>query len=182
MKGRLFIVVLVAAVVAGVASVGAAGAPTAQAQRVASLEQPILHELNAVRAAHGLRPLRVSPGLRTAAVGHSRAMLTGGFFAHTSRDGSSFSERIRRSYGPTGFAAWSVGENLLFTSVAIEPSAALAAWMASPPHRRNILSPVWREVGIAVLRSPSAGGTFRGGHAWVVTMDFGSRDVQQPSA
>ena len=47
--------------------------------------------------------------------------------------------------------------------------------MGSPAHRKNMLDPNWREVGIASMHTSSAGGIFGGGPTWVVTMDFGVR-------
>jgi uncharacterized protein YkwD len=167
---------MLVAALAAIASGTATGAPAgAKAERVASLEQGILRELNAARAHRGLQPLRLNKGLRTAAAGHAQAMLTTGFFSHSSRDGTSFSDRIRRSYTPRGFTSWTVGENILFDSDAIGAPATIAAWMASPPHRRNLFSRAWREVGIGVAHTSSAPGVFGGGSAWIVTMDFGSR-------
>jgi uncharacterized protein YkwD len=182
-KGRLSFLVLVVVAAATVAS-AASGAPvTARAERIVSLEQSILRELNDMRSARGLRPLRLSRGLQVAALGHSRAMLSSGFFSHSSSNGASFSDRIRRSYSARGFVGWTVGENILFDSAAIDAPATIAAWMASPPHRRNLLSPAWREVGIGVARNASAPGVFDGGSAWVVTMDFGARaGAKKPAA
>jgi uncharacterized protein YkwD len=48
-------------------------------------------------------------------------------------------------------------------------------WMASPEHRRNVLDPMWRDVGISALHAPVAPGIFAGGPVTVVTADFGRR-------
>ena len=99
----------------------------------------MLVELNAIRRAHGLTPLRLSRPLSSAADSHSRAMGTFGFFSHSSRDGSAFWKRVQRFYGPDGHATWSVGENLLWSTTGLDASRALKLWMASPGHRKNIL-------------------------------------------
>jgi uncharacterized protein YkwD len=155
----------------------AAAADTAPAaiERAQALDQAILLQLNATRATHGLRPLVLSPALASAAASHSRSMLQGGFFAHESQDGSSFALRLKRFYRPAGYASWSAGENLLYDSGALDAPTAIQAWLASPEHRRNMLDPTWREVGVAAMHSASAGGTFGGDATWVVTMDFGVR-------
>lgn len=181
-KGRLSLIVLVVAVTATLVGSASAAPVSARAERVSSLEQSILRELNAVRSGRGLRPLSRSKGLTAAAVGHSRSMLTAGYFSHTSGNGTSFSDRIRRSYGSRGFATWTVGENILFDSDAVDATATIAAWLASPPHRRNLLSAAWRDVGIGVARTGAAPGVFGGGSAWVITMDFGSRSGKKPAA
>jgi uncharacterized protein YkwD len=146
---------------------GSAGLP--------ELEAAILGELNAVRVARGLRPLAVSRGLQAAARAHSRAMLDSGAFRHDSADGTVFFDRIRRFYPSRGFDSWSVGENLLFQTDQLAATEAVAAWLGSPSHRRNMLSPAWRDVGVGVWRAAAAPGDFAGADASVVTVDFGSR-------
>jgi uncharacterized protein YkwD len=144
-------------------------------QRDAGLEMALVHTINQVRRAHGLRPLRVSPGLRASAVGHSRAMLTNGFFEHDSLDGTRFHDRIRRSYPNRGYETWSVGETLLMSSSDLTVGAAAEAWLASTPHRDILLDSTWRDIGIGVVGSPSAPGVFQDSPAWVVTADVGVR-------
>lgn len=151
-----------------------ASAPGA-AGSVQALEQGILTGLNETRVAHGLKPVRSSNELRNAAAFHSRSMLELGFFAHESADGSPFSDRLKRYYSPRGYTSWSVGENLLFTTAEIDPAAAIQAWLDSPGHRRILLSPGWREVGVSAQRSDAAAGTFGGEPTWVITTDFGFR-------
>jgi uncharacterized protein YkwD len=152
------------------------GAPT-KLERRAALEAGVVREMNEVRAARGLRPLRAVPSLRTAARSHTQAMLSQGFFSHDSADGTAFNERIRRYYSNAGFARWSVGEALMATHGPItEAEAVVAAWLASPPHRAIVLSPTWRDAGIGVMYTSSAPSTFGGAEAIVVTADFGLRE------
>ena len=61
-----------------------------------SLESSVLADLNAVRAAHGLVPLRLNPSLAAAASSHCRQMVADGFFAHDSPNGLRFARRDRR--------------------------------------------------------------------------------------
>ena len=77
----------------------------------AALDAEILARVNAVRAANGVAPLQPSPELAQAASAHSREMLERGYFDHSSADGTSYDDRIRRYYHPGGRA--DVGENLL---------------------------------------------------------------------
>jgi uncharacterized protein YkwD len=180
MKHRLLVLglLLLCAVSAASAATSATRGGTAST-RLTSLEERILVELNHTRRTAGLRPLARSSGLTSAALLHSRAMVQYGFFAHESRDGSSFERRVQTRYTPRGWGRWSVGENLLFSSGALSAAAAVRAWLDSPPHRRNMLSAAWREVGIGAVFSPAAAGVFRGGPTWVVTMDFGARTGRQ---
>jgi uncharacterized protein YkwD len=157
------------AVSASAASTSAAG------ERTSATEMGILSQLNAVRSADGLRPLVISGDLEDAAAAHSRAMLQEGFFEHDSPDGTSFSARLQSFYSPRGFDRWFVGENLLYASDDVTPAEVIDAWMHSPGHRANILTPRWREVGIAAMEAASAPGMFGGRHTFLVTMDFGLR-------
>lgn len=165
---------LAALAVALTAGHGAA-APSARAAGLVNLEAAIVRELNRVRAAHGLRPLSVAQGLETAAAGHSASMLTTGVFEHASADGTSFGDRIRRTYPARGFRSWTVAENLLYNTGMMSAGAAVEAWLESPPHRANMLSAAFREVGVGAAYTQSARGDFGRGAALVITIDFGAR-------
>lgn len=155
----------------------AAPAQSAKVERRTGLEAAVVKELNRVRANAGLKPLRSAPSLRTAARGHSAAMLELGFFSHESADGTAFSERIRRHYTNRGWRTWSVGEALLASAgTTLEPAAIVEAWLESPPHRAIILSPAWRDAGIGALYAPAAPREFGGSATIVVTADFGVRE------
>lgn len=159
-----------------VSPVATPGAST-NVERRATLEAAVVREMNRVRSAKGLRPLRTAPSLRSAARSHSQAMLANGFFGHDSTDGTAFSERIKRYYTNRGFSRWSVGEALMASEgSAVDAQAIVAAWLESPPHRAIVLSPTWRDAGIGVLYAPTAPETFGGAEAIVVTADFGLRE------
>ena len=145
------------------------------ADAMAALEAQVLVEMNTVRRSRGLKPLRSSTRLAAAADAHSRAMARRGFFSHNSADGSPFSKRIERFYGPRGYRYWSVGENLLWSSPSVDAAGALKMWMNSPPHRANMLARGWREVGLSAVHVPSAPGVYGGREVTVVTADFGVR-------
>ena len=155
----------------------ASSASAAKVERRVTLESAVIRAVNRVRAESGMRPLKASPSLRTAARGHSRAMLEGGFFSHDSADGTAFSERIRRQYTNRGWRTWSVGEALLASEGStVSPDAVVDAWLDSPPHREIIMSPTWRDAGIGVLYAPEAPREFGDAETVVVTADFGFRD------
>jgi uncharacterized protein YkwD len=140
-----------------------------------SLESSVLQQLNQIRVAHGLNPLELSSQLSAAATAHSLDMLANGFFAHASSDGLSFAQRIAEYYPPAAASFWSVGENLLWSAGHIDAATSLAAWMADPGHRANILSPTWRQIGISAESSSDAPGVFGGEAVTVITTDFGAR-------
>jgi signal transduction histidine kinase len=68
--------------------------------------------INAERAAHGARPLKLEKRLSRAALRHSRDMVANRYFAHDSRSGAGFSARIARTGWMQGRSRWNVGENL----------------------------------------------------------------------
>jgi len=176
MKRALVLLALLLAVTGGIADrAAAAGAAPAATERLPGLDHAILVRLNATRVSRGLRPLVLSDELQAAAVAHSRSMLEGGFFAHESRDGSSFVARVKRFYRSSGTDAWSAGENILYDTAELDAGTAIEAWLGSPAHRDNMLAPEWREVGIGSLHASTAGGAFGGEPTWVITMDFGAR-------
>ena len=140
-----------------------------------ALQGGLLDQVNALRAQHGLPRLRASQELAAAATAHSLQMARLGYFSHNSANGASFSQRIARFYPLGGYRSWSVGENLLWSSPNVGASRALRIWLASPPHRANLLSPRWRQIGLGAIHSPSAPGVYRGSAATIVTADFGVR-------
>lgn len=152
----------------------AAGKP-ARTVTVDTFERSVLVELNAVRREHGLVPLRLSKPLTVAADAHSRAMGAHGFFAHDSRDGSVFWKRVKRFYGDGSSSSWSVGENLLWSTPGLDAQRALRLWLDSPGHRRNILTPRWREIGVSAVTVPAAPGVYGGRDVVILTTDFGVR-------
>ena len=171
----LALLALVAAVVHAPVSAARAQEDT-RTVRLASLEASVVRELNRVRTARSLKPLRAAPSLRTAARSHTKSMLDFGFFGHESADGTAFSERIKRYYTNRGWQSWSVGEALLASQGRqTEASTIVSAWMNSPPHREIILSPSWRDVGIGALYAPAAPREFGNAETVAVTADFGIR-------
>ena len=153
----------------------ASDATPATTERLKALDSQILTRLNATRAAHGLRPLVVSGALENAAVSHSRELIQAGVFQHDSPDGTSFVQRLKHFYSPSGYSSWTAGENILYNTADIDADTAIRAWLDSPPHRENMLNPEWREVGIGSVHASTAGGTYGGAPTWVITMDFGAR-------
>ena len=108
--------------------------------------------LNGERTDRGLAPLRPNAKLTGVATAYAQDLVTGSYFSHTGRDGSSAFDRIERSGYIPRFAGWVVGENLAWgTGELATPGAIMTAWMNSPGHRENILNPEFREIGIGVV-------------------------------
>ena len=143
-----------------------------------ALESPTIWRINAVRRSHGLKAVRPSPALGRAAVFHASSMARFGYFGHTSRDGTTFGARLARYYPAGRFASWAAGETLLWSSPDVTPERAVSLWLASPKHRRILLDPRWREVGLQAVHVDAAPGIFGGLELTMVVADFGVRVSQ----
>lgn len=124
-------------------------------------EQQILDLVNNDRLSHGLSSLALNPTLNLAAQAKAEDMLKEKYFAHTS---------------PAGATPWywfkSMGYNYTFAGENLAEGYSDAtdlekSWMASPTHRANILSPLYHELGLAVVNFENTS---------LVVQLFGSRD------
>jgi uncharacterized protein YkwD len=140
------------------------------------LQRDLLHDLNAIRAQHGLAPLRLSAGLAAAARQHASEMLRRGYFSHSSANGLPYWKRIRSFYPELAGANWTVGENLYWIPGEVGAAQVVRRWMHSPEHRENILMPAWRQIGIAVESRRDAPGVFDDLSVTVFATDFGARN------
>jgi uncharacterized protein YkwD len=170
LAGLAALMVVLVAPSAGSADSRGTTAPSSQ------FRATFLEQVNALRTSRGLARLRLSPALSAAASSHSAEMARVGYFSHNSANGASFSSRIGRFYPLRGFRSWTVGENLLWGAPDVGARRSLKLWLASPPHRANLLSPRWREIGLAAVHSTRAPGVYGGRPATVVTADFGTRN------
>ena len=141
-----------------------------------ALDLSVLEQLNQVRLKAGLVALQTSPALSASAAQHSTEMVIDGYFSHNSRNGTVFWKRLLHYYPLIGSDAWSVGENMLWTSGGLTAVHAVALWMASPEHRANVMNPRWRQIGISALQRSNAPGTFDGRTVIVIVTDFGVRN------
>jgi uncharacterized protein YkwD len=126
--------------------------------------------VNDVRVARGLPRVGVSPALARSSRLRAGAIVRCRHFSHTPC-GQSFGS-VFRTVGYTR-QRFAVGENLSWGSGYLgSPQHALAGWLTSPPHRSVLLSPRWREVGIAVV---ATSGLFAPGPNRVWVTQFGRR-------
>jgi uncharacterized protein YkwD len=118
-----------------------------QAGNVLQVRAATLCLVNAQRARHSLQPLSENLLLQRAAELHSLDMAARDFFEHQNPDGVQPDARIVRQ----GYPPILVGENLAWGETAKSaPAAIVELWMNSPGHRRNILEPQYREIGIGM--------------------------------
>jgi uncharacterized protein YkwD len=123
--------------------------------------------VNVLRRAYRLGMVRGNGPLNRSSLLKSNAVMRCGF-SHTPC-GMSFMSTFRRAgYLP----ARALGENLAWGQEDLgSPLETLSAWLGSPPHRANLLSPRWRDLGIAVQQGRIFG--YDGVSLWV--MEFGRR-------
>lgn len=121
--------------------------------------------VNKARLDNGLAPYGWSSLLAAAAQRHADDLAAHGLASHTGSDGSTPSQRILQA----GYIAWGngkvVGEN--FWTGFGSPEDALKWFLGDPPHRANLLSERYREIGIGFARDGN-------GRAYYV-LDFGAR-------
>jgi uncharacterized protein YkwD len=144
-------------------------AAASPAHAASSMARGTLAELNRARATHHAPRLHADRRLARAAIRHSRDMVAHRYFAHASRSGRSPAGRVERTGWMRRRLRWAVGEDLAWRAGRPTPRAIVRAWMHSPPHRRILLDPAYRVVGIGVAR-----GTPVGSPGVTVTADFGS--------
>lgn len=109
--------------------------------------------MNRIRARFGLRSLHPNRCLHRVAARHAHDMVNRRYFAHTTPNGWDPGRRARASGYVPRRAAWLVGENIAWgVAGAARPAWVVRAWMHSPPHRHNLLSRHFRDVGIGVAR------------------------------
>ena len=120
----------------------------------------LLELYNRERVAAGLPPLHASSQLQAAAQAHADECAASGTGSHIGLDGSRPRDRILR----TGFAGRYTGENWAWGRTA---ERAFEMWFTEEtpngPHRKNIMSPNYSEVGFGIGQS-------RGGYFFVANL------------
>ena len=141
---RRFAVPALAACSFAVAAAPASAASPCTAQAT-SARTTTLCLINAERAAHGARPLKLEKRLSRAALRHSRDMVANRYFAHDSRSGAGFSARIARPAGCRA-APGARREPRLGLRRSRHPRAIVKAWMHSTGHAKRS----FRVIGIGI--------------------------------
>lgn len=131
--------------------------------------------LNEQRPAYGLAPLSVNRSLGKVAGRYSALMVRKRFFDHVSPRGSTLISRVRSATSYLrGSRSWALGENIAWGLGSLgTPAAAVDAWMHSPEHRANILTPGYRNIGIGVATGAPVSSQHMPGATY--TTDFGRK-------
>jgi len=124
----------------------------------------LLNLTNYERVQEGLAPLSFNSRLATAAQKKGQHMFEHNYWAHFGPDGASPWDFIRGE----GYNYTYAGENLAkgFTT----SYDAVKAWMKSPTHRANILSPNYTEVGFSISE-----GRLQNEDTVLIVQEFGAR-------
>jgi uncharacterized protein YkwD len=163
MKTLQILIVAIALAVAVPASADATCGPAADRDPAAgslpAARSATLCLLNVQRRSHHERALRFNHKLALAGVRHARDMVDKQYFSHDAPSGQDFVQRIMNTDYVPASSRWFLGENLAWGSQEQStPRMIVRAWMASPGHRRNILTRGFREIGIAVVPGAPVGG------------------------
>jgi len=170
---RAALAVLVLAVVLTFAESASAGPVVTSADK---LRTGVIAEMNRVRAAHGLRRLSVRPRLQQAGAAHATNLARHGVFTHDWANGTPFGRWIAWYWPGPGYGSWSAGENLYWAGPVTSAKAVVAAWLASPGHRANLLSRSWRAVGVGAVKIRGPVGDYAGvPTAFLIAAEYGRR-------
>jgi len=136
--------------------------------KTAEIQFNMLDGINALRAARGVEPVRLSPELTAAAKTHSQDMSVQNRPWHFGSDGSSPIDRVAR----VGYQGRMIGENISETyETELET---LAAWMNEPETRETMLDARASDLGFAWYQESS-------GKIWW-TLITGQPGVRGPGA
>ena len=134
--------------------------PARTAKVGGSLAAAVVTLANAERAKAGLGALAVDARLTAAANAHSADQAATNRMDHTGSDGSTMADRVNAS----GYRWRALGENV---AVGYQDAASvMTGWMKSAGHRKNILTPGFTAIGVAVAAAGD------GTYYW--TMDLGT--------
>ncbi|MDA3630023.1 CAP domain-containing protein [Saccharopolyspora oryzae] len=135
----------------GIGSV--AWAPAAMAS--GSVEDQVVALVNKARADAGCSAVKVDSRLTKAAAGHSADMAKRNYFDHTTPDGVTFDQRIKKAGNPSP-GAENIAQGYRTANEVMD------GWLKSEGHKANIVNCSLKTIGVAVSDT---------GDYW--TQDFG---------
>src|SRR5207244_3976625 len=154
---------VLASVLAVLGLLGTCGPLLVDGASLDASEQDLVARINSFRASRSLPTLAVSDTLTSAAKWMSLDMGARNYFAHTSLDGRSPTQRMADA-GYPAFGTWT-GEDLAagYTST----GDVLNGWINSPAHYAVLVNPHYHAIGVG--RGYATGSTY----GWYWTADFG---------
>lgn len=124
----------------------------------AAFEAEVFAVVNQKRAEAGLAPLAVESRLTQAGKGYAKVLADYDHFSHTGPDGSTLVSRVEAAGFPFTVQ---IGEVIAWGSNGWPPADIVQAWMDSPSHREQIMSPVYTQAGVGCYFTEEAGLTVR---------------------
>lgn len=115
----------------------------------------LLADTNAQRTGNGIAELAINSQLNAAAQAKANDMAARNYWSHNTPEGNPPWVFVQNE----GYAYQKLGENL--AAGFDNEQSTINGWMASPPHRENLLDPAYTEVGFGYANNPdytSAGG------------------------
>lgn len=162
LRRRMLTWVAALLIIAKVAAISLVALTPATAELATITAATITELSNTERKKAGVTALKTSALLSNAAAQKAQHMLDEDYFAHISPSGVTPWFWI----GKAGYEYQIAGENLAIDFT--EAEDVVAAWLASPTHRDNMLNSSYTETGVAI-----ATGEFQGGTSTVVVHMFG---------
>ena len=123
-----------------------------------SYEMQVLNLVNEQRRKNGVGELTYSYELEAVGKAHSEDMLKNHYFSHNSLDGKTPFDRMRAAGISFGYAA----ENIAAGQQG--PAGVMNSWMNSEGHRKNILNPNYKKMGVGIA--------YGGGYGIYWTQEF----------
>lgn len=120
-----------------------------------AVRSKILDWTNRLRARRGLWELQPNDTLDAAAQRYAEDMIASDFYGHESPGGTTVMERVRSG----GYRALHAGENLAQGSA--DPREVFDGWVESESHRRNLLHPGFRHLGVGMAQGETGDGGYR---------------------
>lgn len=141
--------------------------PAASAINETSVERRVTGRTNELRRSAGVQPAEYAPALAEIAQYHSRDMADRNYTGHVAPDGETVSDRFER-FGYTcqapselvlrtelGRTIETANGSLRFTTNRELAAGILELWQQSEAHRKALLTPSWRRVGVGVVVTES---------------------------
>jgi len=140
-----------------------------------TIDEATLCLINRTRVAHHLDAVSNNRQLGAVATAQVRTMVRMDYFSHVRPTGQTPMAVVRSTHYPARAASLSVGEVIAWGSGSYAtPAHIFAEWMASPGHRAVILTPEFRDAGVAFTNAvPGRLGT--GGAGSTYAVEFGVR-------
>jgi uncharacterized protein YkwD len=143
-------------------------------ENIAAIRAATLCLIDRERTSNGEQPLQPNGRLQQAAQSHTESMAFDDYFEHAGPQGDTpLSRMTAAGYIYSSQVGYEIGENIGWGTLSLAtPRAILAAWMASPGHRANILDAHFHDTAIGISPHPPSS-LAQGLAGAIYTQDFG---------